>query len=165
MIFKKKMPKRCPQRHFLCPGPSNAVVRRLRCDVCGREVRDEDVSVSCGRCMFDACKTCVAEYPADFAFRARLATLEVLGLPLLPIYERTPHVASVLFRDVGMAAVFWAYQEWANTDEYRGMLKQEAERLDSVARDAGLVAREARMKYVVAEAEATEERQAQKYRV
>ena len=149
--------KRCPQRHLLSPGASSAKLKVFHCDVCGKQVFDKDVVLSCGRCMFDACRGCVDKYPTDFAFRARLANLNAAGIPLLPVYERMPHTANVLFRDVAMAAVFWTYQEWANTDDFRRMLQKEADRLDGLAQDSNLLAREARLKYVFAQSEADAE--------
>lgn len=149
--------KRCPQRHVLCPGASSDRLRVFHCDVCGEQVRDKDVVLSCGRCLFDACHACVETFPTDFGFRARLANMTALGVPLLPVYDRMPHCANVLFRDVSMAAVFWTYQEWANTEDYRRMLKKEAERLDSLAQDANLLAREAKLRYVFAQSEADAE--------
>ena len=144
---------RCPQRHLLCRGPSSVRTNEFECSVCGRRVLKESVSHSCNQCCVDVCMLCVEVFPTDYSFRLRLAGLDIMGTPLLPVYEKMPSAATALGGDLPMAAVYWAYQAWANTDAYRGMLREEAARLLKVADVTNRAAKDAQMRFLCAQAE------------
>jgi hypothetical protein len=144
---------RCPQRHLLCRGSSSVRLNEFECNVCGRRVLKENVSHSCNQCGVDVCMLCVEVFPADYSFRLRLAGLDIMGTPLLPVYDKMPSAATELSGDLPMAAVYWAYQAWANTDAYRGMLREEAVRLVKVADVAHRAAKDAQMRFLCAQAE------------
>jgi hypothetical protein len=144
---------RCPQRHLLCRGSSSVRLNEFECNVCGRRVLKESVSHSCNQCGVDVCMLCVEVFPADYSFRLRLAGLDIMGTPLLPVYEQMPSAATELGGDLPMAAVYWAYQAWANTDAYRGMLREEAARLLKVADVTNRAAKDAQMRFLCAQAE------------
>lgn len=145
---------RCPQRHLLCRGSSSVLGNDYECSVCRQRVTKDGVSHSCNQCSVDVCKACVEAFPTDYSFRVRLAGLEIMGTPLLPVYEKMPSAATELVSgDLPLAAVYWAYQAWANTEPFRGMLREEAGRLVSMADVANRAAKDAQMRYICAQAE------------
>ena len=146
---------RCPQRHLLCRGSSSVHVKEFECNVCSARVFREGVYSSCNQCGINVCVRCVETFPSDYSFRLRLAGLDIMGTPLLPVYDGSDVMDPS--GDLPAAAVYWAYQAWANTNEYRKMLRKEAVRLDAIAEVATRAAREAQMRYVCAQSESDAE--------